>query len=247
MVFKGRFFSSKKSDSSSPEGSNSPRTPAFESPSRSEKKEVKLDLAVGSHALIKDAVKNHRQKEDKKDKERDSKGKETAAAAALSAPAKVRKGAAAKDGGAASSSLSPILASSLGLNRIKTRSGPLPQEGFRGEHRISGLGSSNLSRGPVEGSCSTSSSAGKGGSGSAKKDARGLENVPESCASSWADHGGSRAKGRSAASSDARLGSQICNGEHSDVQIGKITGLMLFSCSGDCSPFWLICLIAKLK
>ncbi|XP_008802442.1 probable serine/threonine protein kinase IREH1 isoform X2 [Phoenix dactylifera] len=217
MVFKGRFFSSKKSDSSSPEGSNSPRTPAFESPSRSEKKKVKLDLAVGSHALIKDAVKNHRRKEDKKDKERDSKGKETAAAAALSAPAKVRKGAAAKDGGAAASSLSPILASSLGLNRIKTRSGPLPQEGFRGDHRISGLGSSNLSRGHVEGGCSTSSLAGKDDGGRAKKDERALYTVLESCASSWADHGGSRAK----ESLDVQLGSQICNGEHSNVRIGK--------------------------
>ncbi|XP_029119205.1 probable serine/threonine protein kinase IREH1 isoform X1 [Elaeis guineensis] len=233
MVFKGRFFSSKKSDSSSPDGSNSPKTPTLASPNRSEKKKVKSDPAVGRHTLIKDAVKQHQQKkkEDKKDKERDSKGKQTAASASskasppaadLSAPAKIRSGAAAKDGGvAAASALSPILASSLGLNRIKTRSGPLPQEGFRGDHRISGLGCSNLSRGPVEGSCSTSSSAGKGASGSTKKEGRGLEKVPESCATSWADHGGSRGKGWSAASSDARLGSQICNGEHTNVQFGK--------------------------
>uniref|UniRef100_A0A1D1XS84 Microtubule-associated serine/threonine-protein kinase 1 n=1 Tax=Anthurium amnicola TaxID=1678845 RepID=A0A1D1XS84_9ARAE len=40
MVFKGRFFSSKKSDSSSPDGSNSPKTPTFGSPNRSEKKNV---------------------------------------------------------------------------------------------------------------------------------------------------------------------------------------------------------------
>ncbi|KAM1138419.1 hypothetical protein ACFX13_037084 [Malus domestica] len=45
-------------------------------------------------------------------------------------------------------SVSPILASSLALNKIKTRSGPLPQEslfGFRG-NKGSALGSSNLSR-----------------------------------------------------------------------------------------------------
>lgn len=253
MVFKGRFFSSKKSDSSSPDGSNSPKTPTLASPTRSEKKKVKSDPAVGRHTLIKDAVKQRQQKkkEDKKDKERDSKGKQTAASASckasppaadLSAPAKIRSGAAAKDGGAAvASALSPILASSLGLNRIKTRSGPLPQEGFRGDHRISGLGCSNLSR--VDGSCSTSSSAGKGASSSAKKDGKGLEKVPESCASSWADHGGSRSKGRSTASSDARPGSQICNGEHSNIQIGKMTGLMLFSGSRYFSSFWLICVI----
>lgn len=47
-------------------------------------------------------------------------------------------------GGASAAALSPILASSLGLNRIKTRSGPLPQEGQR---MAAALGSSNLSRG----------------------------------------------------------------------------------------------------
>lgn len=226
MVFKGRFFSSKKSNSSSPDGSNSPKTPALESTSRSEKKKVKSDLAVGRHTLIKDAIKNHQQKEDKKDKEPDFKGKETAAA--LSPPAKLRKGAVAKDGGAAVSSFSPILASSLGLNRIRTRSGPLPQERFRGDHRIPGLSSSNLSRGHVEGGCSTSSSARKDGDGRVKKDGMALDKVLESCASSWAEDGGSRAKEWSAASQDAQLGRQSCNGEHSNVRIGKMAGLMLF-------------------
>ncbi|XP_029121395.1 probable serine/threonine protein kinase IREH1 isoform X2 [Elaeis guineensis] len=225
MVFKGRFFSSKKSNSSSPDGSNSPKTPALESPSRSEEKKVKTDLAVGRYTLIKDAVKNHQQKKDKKGKKRETRGRETAPAAAsskvsppaaaLSAPAKLRKGAAA-------SSLSPILATSLGLNRIETRSGPLLQEGLRGDHRISGLGGSNLiSRGHVEGGCSTPSSAGKDGGGRVKKDGRALDKVPESCAGSWADHGGSRAKEWLAASLDAQLGSQIRNGELSNVRIGK--------------------------
>ncbi|XP_074276662.1 putative serine/threonine protein kinase IREH1 [Silene latifolia] len=49
-------------------------------------------------------------------------------------------------------SVSPILASSLGLNKIKTRSGPLPQESFYGYKSTSekdkgiAVGSSNLSR-----------------------------------------------------------------------------------------------------
>ncbi|RZC28891.1 putative serine/threonine protein kinase IRE3 [Glycine soja] len=56
-----------------------------------------------------------------------------------------------KEGRESSSSLSvsPILASLLGLNRIKTRSGPLPQEsffGFRGEKGTAVLGGNNLSR-----------------------------------------------------------------------------------------------------
>lgn len=81
-------------------------------------------------------------------------------------------------------SVSPILASSLGLNRIKTRSGPLPQEsffGFRGD-KGSALGSSNLSR-PV---------VGDGSSGSKKKEAASLsrtgfnENVTSG---SWLDNG----------------------------------------------------------
>ncbi|XP_020591357.1 uncharacterized protein LOC110032163 [Phalaenopsis equestris] len=98
-----------------------------------------------------------------------------------------------------SSSLSPILASSLGLNRIKTSSGPLPREALR-ESRITGIGSSNLRR---EGSCFTSSSAGTaapsasalsgaGKSSTKRKDSRGLETVPEVHVSSWADQGRSQ-------------------------------------------------------
>lgn len=46
-------------------------------------------------------------------------------------------------------SVSPIVASSLGLNKIKTRSGPLPQESFfnfGSKEKGVTLGSSNLSR-----------------------------------------------------------------------------------------------------
>jgi hypothetical protein len=66
-------------------------------------------------------------------------------------------------------SVSPILASSLGLNRIKTRSGPLPQEtffSFKGDKGSGVLGSSNLSRPSASsgdgGSSSNSSSLGSG-------------------------------------------------------------------------------------
>ncbi|PPD68900.1 hypothetical protein GOBAR_DD34220 [Gossypium barbadense] len=71
-----------------------------------------------------------------------------------------------------SSSESPLLASSLGLNRIKTRSGPLPQEtffSFRGEKNpvASVLEASNLS-GPGGSSSGGDGSSSKSGSG--KKD-----------------------------------------------------------------------------
>ena len=61
---------------------------------------------------------------------------------------KVTAAAAVEGRDSPSSSVSPILASSLGLNRIKTRSGPLPQESFFGfrSDRGSTLGASNLSR-----------------------------------------------------------------------------------------------------
>ncbi|XP_009408996.2 probable serine/threonine protein kinase IREH1 [Musa acuminata AAA Group] len=237
MVFKGRFFSSsKKSDSSSsPDGSNSPGGSTFGSPStaRSDKKKSKSNAAPAAasprHTLIKDAVEKHhlQHQQKKKDKDaKDSKGKDTAhasspkpspaaataAADSGSSPAKLRKGAAVgKDGAGPAAALSPILVSSLGLNRIKTRSGPLPQEGLRGEHRMSGLGSSNLSRTPGSASAYVSStSMARTGvdSGGAKKDGKTLDKVPESCTSSWADHGGGGAKQWFTASMDAPFGWQ---------------------------------------
>ncbi|RWW05094.1 hypothetical protein GW17_00031650 [Ensete ventricosum] len=222
MVFKGRFFSSsKKSDSSSsPDGSNSPGGSTFGSPStaRSDKKKPKSNAAPAAasprHTLIKDAVEKHhlQHQQKKKDKDaKDSKGKDsahasspklsppaaTAAADGGSSPAKLRKGAAVgKDGTGPAAALSPILVSSLGLNRIKTRSGPLPQEGLRGEHRMSGLGSSNLSRstGATSSLVSSTSMARVGVDSGGAKDGRTLDKVPESCTSSWADIGGGGAK-----------------------------------------------------
>lgn len=89
------------------------------------------------------------------------------------------------------SSVSPILASSLGLNRIKTRSGPLPQEsffGFRGDKGSAALGASNLSR-PGGGS-----SGGSGGSSAGKKKevAAGSHSRMgplENASKNWADNG----------------------------------------------------------
>lgn len=127
MVFKGRFFSSKKSSQSSPSGSNtsSPRSPASNSPNKSEKKKSKSHFGDGSVGVTGGSLapdsefKTGFMKKEVKGKERDEE---------------------------APCSVSPIMASSLGLNKIKTRSGPLPQEsffGFKGPSGV-GLGSSNL-------------------------------------------------------------------------------------------------------
>ncbi|MQL74189.1 hypothetical protein Taro_006550 [Colocasia esculenta] len=260
MVFKGRFFSSKKSDSSSPDGSNSPKTPTFGSPNRSEKKKVKSSRedaggvgAVCRQTLIKDAVRQHhqqqqqqqqqQQKKKQKEKEKEGKGKEVAAVSStakpavvespVTAPAKLRNPPAAKDGmppssGAGPASLTPILASSLGLNKIKTRSGPLPLEGtgsgLRVDHKGSNLGTSNFSRGHAEG-CSTSSAysttvaaiGAVSGKGSGKKKNLVIaDKVPDQNSS----HNSSRAK-EWAAVSDAQIGSNIRFDEFSAVQTGQ--------------------------
>ncbi|XP_047172225.1 probable serine/threonine protein kinase IREH1 isoform X1 [Vigna umbellata] len=152
MVFKGRFFSSKKSDSSSPDASsNSPRSFSSNSPSRSDKKKAKSaahpTLAAGGGGGGALAACRQTQVKDGTKKKDVVKGKES-----QTPPPEARKDSPVKKLTAAEgreSSVSPILASSLGLNRIKTRSGPLPQEsffGFRGEKGTTALGGSNLSR-----------------------------------------------------------------------------------------------------
>lgn len=159
MVFKGRFFSSSRK--SSPDGSNSPKTPTHGSPStRSDKKKVKSDPSPSSTpSPSSSSSKKHKDREKEKEKEKE---KERDPKPSSSGP---------KDG--ANPYLSPILASSLGLNRIKTRSGPLPQEGLRGDHhRISGLGTSNLSRGQTDASSRNVGST-SGASSSGKMDGRG--------------------------------------------------------------------------
>ncbi|CAL0322274.1 unnamed protein product [Lupinus luteus] len=148
MVFKGRFFSSKKSDSSnsSPDASstnNSPQSFTSNSPSTSHNNNdsnsppakpsptAAAGVASSRRTLRKDVIK----------------GKETLNQVMESRSKKLT--ATVTAGGKESSPslpLSPILASSLGLNKIKTRSGPLPREGFFGFRSDDKLGASNLSR-----------------------------------------------------------------------------------------------------
>ncbi|XP_043695761.1 probable serine/threonine protein kinase IREH1 isoform X2 [Telopea speciosissima] len=192
MVFKGRFFSSKKSSSSNPDGSNSPRTVNSDSPVRSEKKKVKSvkeEQQIGSSSgsfgavcrqtNVKDGSKQQSQQQKKKEikgKEAQTPSKQTSTAVHSSA-SKLRNVPDIKE---APSSVSPILASSLGLNRIKTRSGPLPQESFFGYRADKGstLGASNLSRLATDGcSSSASSSAAGGRSSGKKKDAQKTNNM----------------------------------------------------------------------
>ncbi|KAL2554646.1 putative serine/threonine protein kinase IREH1 [Forsythia ovata] len=142
MVFKGRFFSSKKSDASSPDGSsNSPRSfgSKSNSPIRSDKKKPKSS----SPSISKDnspstptgsTSKNTLKKKESKGKEAHIFTKPSSGISSSFAPSKLKKPEEAAvpvpGPGPTSVSVSPIVASSLGLNKIKTRSGPLPQESF---------------------------------------------------------------------------------------------------------------------
>uniref|UniRef100_A0A453H717 Uncharacterized protein n=1 Tax=Aegilops tauschii subsp. strangulata TaxID=200361 RepID=A0A453H717_AEGTS len=143
MVFKGRFFSSrhKSSESSSPDGSNSPRTPTS---------------APGAASAASPASSSASSRSDKKKPKSETPKKRDklfgSAAVAVPSPraspaSSTSSPSAAKHhlrDAAPAAALSPILASSLGLNKIKTRSGPLPHEGQR---MAAALGSSNLARG----------------------------------------------------------------------------------------------------
>ncbi|KAL2234495.1 UNVERIFIED_CONTAM: putative serine/threonine protein kinase IREH1 [Sesamum indicum] len=167
MVFKGRFFSSKKSDTSSPDGSsNSPRSfgSNSNSPIRSDKKKPKSlspsiskdsSPAASAAGTPTSAAKSLLKKKDS------SKGKDTLKSSKptsgiSTSPSKLKKSeeappppAGPPSTGPTSLSVSPIVASSLGLNKIKTRSGPLPQESFfsfGSREKGVALGASNLSR-----------------------------------------------------------------------------------------------------
>ncbi|GKV46816.1 hypothetical protein SLEP1_g53779 [Rubroshorea leprosula] len=183
MVFKNKlFFSAKKSDSSSPDGSNSPGS-SSNSPIRSDKKKSKsstskADSQINSPtafspvACKQTPVKDGVRKNDFKSKEPKPQPQSPLKTPVKQA-ASTSKKPDAKEGSNPAASVSPILASSLGLTRIKTRSGPLPQESsfsLRGEKgsAASVLGVSNLSR--PGGSNSGVGSSGKSGSGSGKKD-----------------------------------------------------------------------------
>lgn len=200
MVFKARFFSSKKSsDTSSPEGSNSPRSLGSNSssPIRSEKKKVKSSTssAAASNAdqpipgpslsglssscrqtQVKDGPKpqlrqQQQQQQQHQHQKKDLKGKETkiiqnpTPETPLAKPSLGTSPSASKSRKGATdmppTSVSPIVASSLGLKGIKTRSGPLPQESFFGfgRDKVSALGASNLSKPGGDGHSSSSSAS----------------------------------------------------------------------------------------
>ncbi|KAA3476045.1 putative serine/threonine protein kinase IREH1 [Gossypium australe] len=177
MVFKNKLFfsSSKKSGSSSPDGSsNSPRSTS-NSPIRSDKKKPKASLPNSDSQQIPNspslfsptAFKPTQVKDGPARKDLKPSEPQTPVAKPSSSTSKKPD---TKDG---PSSVSPLLASSLGLNRIKTRSGPLPQESFfsfRGEKSAAAsvLGASNLSRPGGSSSAGGGGSSGKSGSG--KKD-----------------------------------------------------------------------------
>nr|KYP61453.1 hypothetical protein KK1_015943 [Cajanus cajan] len=166
MVFKGRFFSSKKSDSSSPDASsnNSPRSFSSNSPSRSDKKKPKS--AANQTLTAAAACRQTQVKDAAKKKDAAVKGKETQTglfSAARDSPGKKLTAAA---------------------TAIKTRSGPLPQEsffGFRGEKgTAAALGGSNLSR----------PGGGRGGDGKKKELAsQSRVGFRESSGAGWGDNG----------------------------------------------------------
>ncbi|XP_057952350.1 probable serine/threonine protein kinase IREH1 isoform X2 [Malania oleifera] len=223
MVFKGRFFSSKKSGSSSPDASNSPRSFGSNSPVRSEKKKVKSAkdecqiascsaVGLGGGSCRQTQVKVSPKKKDGKSKDsqsqqaqiqNQSKPNSSAACSNSSSNLKPRNFGDAKEPGpsataaAAAAAASPILASSLGLNKIKTRSGPLPQEsffGFRaggGGEKGSGLGASNLSRLGGDGCSSSGSASGGKSSGKMKEglNERRASMQENPVCRNWADNG----------------------------------------------------------
>ncbi|VFQ87216.1 unnamed protein product [Cuscuta campestris] len=191
MVFKGRFFSSRKHETSSTDGSsNSPRSVGSNSPIRTDKKKAakpgstsKDTISPSTSSPISSLAASFR------DKKKDVKGKgftsgspgsssggrDSLGSSELkrSGSAEIKKGV----GTPSSLSASPILASSLGLRKIKTRSGPLPQESYKG----SVLGASNLSK--------PGRADGKSSLWSGKKTAvvKEEKKAPES--SVWADNG----------------------------------------------------------
>ncbi|KAG5233864.1 serine/threonine protein kinase [Salix suchowensis] len=189
MVFKNKFFSSsKKSETSSPDGSNnSPGSIGSNSPIRSDKKKPAKSKDSSPTTPASTAASNNftykqtQVKDGVKKKDSFFKGKETVSQpqtptkpgiSNAGAGLKSKKGGVLvdnKEKEVEKYSVSPILASSLGLNRIKTRSGPLPQEtffSFRGDKGSGVLGSSKLSRPSASsgdgGSSSNSSSLGSG-------------------------------------------------------------------------------------
>ncbi|GLT74176.1 hypothetical protein SLA2020_459890 [Shorea laevis] len=228
MVFKNKlFFSSKKSDSSSPDGTNSPRS-ASNSPIRSDKKKAKSStsktdsqIASSSSAFSPGSCKQTQVKDGVRRKDLKSKDPQPQTPAKPATYSSKKPDV--KEGPTPAATVSPLLASSLGLNRIKTRSGPLPQESsfsLRGEKgaAASVLGASNLSR-PV-GSSGGDGSSGKSGLGSGKKDGANhrllqesvVDNVSSSDSMSPGSGGGWQAREKSP---NVQGRSRLQNGESS--------------------------------
>ncbi|XP_010549040.1 PREDICTED: probable serine/threonine protein kinase IREH1 [Tarenaya hassleriana] len=196
-MFKNKLFFSKKSGSSSPDGSNSPRSSGSNSPVRSDKKKPKsaskedsrVPNSTSPSAFAGVGCKQTHVKDGLKKKEASSKGKEVPSEPQAHSPGKSNLSSAsdgkkptvgppppeAKEGPA---SVSPILASSLGLNRIKTRSGPLPQErffSFRTDRATPAVpAASNLSKMGTDGNSGSGSSTSGSGSGSKEEGSKKL-------------------------------------------------------------------------
>lgn len=219
MVFKGRFFSSKKSSgTSSPEGSNSPRSIGSNSnsPIRSEKKKPKSATKEDHHRPI-GGSSSFRQTQVKdgststsnlKHQNQTRKDVTVVTESKIHAQTQIPLSTRPSSGAASTSSkstresaaevpptVSPILASSLGLNRIKTRSGPLPRESFLGFNRdsnnnnanskMSSLGASNLSKAKNSAGGDEGSFKKMGIAADKKKIPSSFENVDRG---SWADN-----------------------------------------------------------
>ncbi|XP_075514456.1 putative serine/threonine protein kinase IREH1 [Primulina tabacum] len=259
MVFKGRFFSSKKSDTSSPDGSsNSPRSSGSNSnsPIRSDKKKpkslspfVSKDSSASAAAGASSRANNPTSTSKILLRRKDSKGKDTLSLNkptteilknSSPAPSNSKKSSetAAPAAGPTSASFSPILASSLGLNKIKTRSGPLPQDSFFSfGSRDKGvpLGSSNLSR-PL----GSRGVLDEGDVGKKKKEKPLLENVENGSNSDGMSTESGPSRDQSPHVSTAQARSRLQNGESSsgatgqfDSSWGNSAGLMS---SDACTP-----------
>ncbi|KAL2463005.1 putative serine/threonine protein kinase IREH1 [Forsythia ovata] len=233
MVFKGRFFSSKKSDTSSPDGSsNSPRSieSNSSSPIGSGKKKPKSSskdkspVATTPTATPTRSSKNQVEKKDSKYKETQNVSRPSSGILSSSSSSSKLKKPEEAAAGPTPVSVSPIVASSLGLNKIKTRSGPLPQESFfsfGSRDRGASLGSSTLSKplgsggtGGVDGGLSL-------GSGKKKKEKLLVENADNGSNSDSMSTENGPSRDHSPHVVQAQVRSRLQNGESSSEAAGR--------------------------
>ncbi|CAI9773699.1 unnamed protein product [Fraxinus pennsylvanica] len=234
MVFKGRFFSSKKSDTSSRDGSsNSPRSTGSNSssPIGSDKKKPKSSFKdkspVATTPTSTPTTSSKNEKKDSKYREtqnlsRPSSGIFGSSSSSSSSKLKKSEEAAASP---TPVSVSPLVASSLGLNKIKTRSGPLPQESFfsfGSRDKGASLGSSKLSK-PLGGSGDTGAGVDGGLSlGSGKMEEKLLvENADSGSNSDNMSMDSGPSRDQSPHVVQAQVRSRLQNGESSSETIGQ--------------------------